>query len=196
MAKAAPQAQEININLIPGKEEPRGSVGSAVNWALTVGRYLIIITEIIAIAIFVLSIKLSSDKQDLKENIQSLTSQVVAQSDFEKEFRTVQNRINEVKRQRAAHFENNVAIKEFLALLPKGLTLESLEITEGIVTFTGSFAKPTQLQTLIFSFSQSDKLVGLDISKLEHPNELSKRFKFTASAIIIQQSFQEESGTN
>src|SRR3989344_6904172 len=170
MAKSAQATQEININLMPGREEPAGTVGSAMHWDFTVGRYLIIITEIVAIAIFVLSIKLSADKQDLKENIQALTSQVESQSDFEREFRSVQDRINQVKSQRADHFLNNVLISEFLTLLPKGITLDTLEIADGEIIFTGSFASPKELQTLISTFSQSETIVGLDISKLEHPN--------------------------
>jgi len=191
MAKSAPSSPEINIDLMPGREEPKGSVGSAIHWALTIGRYLVIVTEIVAIAIFVLSIKLSADKQDLKESISGLTQQVSAQEDFEKEFRSVQDRINEVKKQRSSHFLNNKLIAEFLKILPKGMTLDTLELAENEVNFTGSFATPKELQTLILSFSQSDKIVGLNISKLEHPNESSKRFEFSASAIIIPNTFLE-----
>ncbi len=193
MAKSAPSSPEINIDLMPGREEPKGSVGSAIHWALTIGRYLVIFTEIVAIAIFILSIKLSADKQDLKESISRLTQQVSAQEDFEKEFRSVQDRINEVKKQRSSHFLNNKLIAEFLKILPKGMTLDTLELAENEVNFTGSFATPKELQTLILSFSQSDKIVGLNISKLEHPNESSKRFEFSASAVIIPNTFLEGS---
>jgi len=191
MATSAQKTAEININLLPG-EEPTSTAGTAVHWALTIGRYLIIFTEIVAISIFVLSIKLSADKQNLKENIQSLTTQVSAEEDFEKEFRTVQNRINEVKSQRTSHFPNNVVVSEFLKLLPKGLALEALNIEEGSISFSGSFATPKELQTLISSFSKSDKLVGLNISNLEHPTPKNKRFKFSADAIIIPSSFEEK----
>ena len=191
MAKSARSTPEININLMPGREERKGSVSPAIHWALTIGRYLVISTEIVAIAIFVLSIKLSADKQGLKENISNLTQQVAAQEDFEKEFRSVQDRINEVKDQRSSHFLNNKVLNEFLKLLPKGMTLETLIIAENEISFSGSFATPKELQTLILTFSQSDTIVGLNISKLEHPNESSKRFEFSASAVIIPSTFLE-----
>jgi len=191
MAKSASSSPEININLMPGSEESQGSIGSAIHWALTIGRYLVIFTEIVAIAIFILSIKLSADKQDLKESVSNLTKQVAAQEDFEKEFRSVQDRINEVKDQRSSHFLNNKVLSEFLTLLPQGMTLETLELAENEITFSGSFATPKELQTLILTFSQSDTIVGLNISKLEHPNESSKRFEFSASAVIIPSTFLE-----
>ncbi|MDP2721089.1 MAG: hypothetical protein Q8O75_04065 [bacterium] len=192
MAKAAQnKTPEININLMPG-EEPSGKAGGAVHWALTVGRYLIIITEIIAIAIFVLSIKFSSDKQNLKENIKSLTRQVSVQKDFEREFRTAQQRINGVKVLKSAHFENTFVVDEFLKLLPQGITLGSLKLDEAEISFSGSFTTPQQLRTLIYAFSQSEKLVGFDISELNSPSEKNKEFTFSASAVISRTAFSEE----
>jgi predicted nucleic acid-binding protein len=194
MAKAAQKTTpELNINLLPG-DEPSGTLGTATHWALTVGRYLIIITEIIAIAIFVLSIKLATDKQGLKEDIQSLGSRISAESKFETEFRLVQQRINEVKSQRNAHFQNNLAITDFLKLLPKGMTLQALKIGDQEISFDGSFKSPKQLQTLISAFSKSEKLVGLDIEELKSPSEKSKNYTFSAKALIVQASFEEEAG--
>jgi len=194
MVKAAQSKPEINIDLMPGRQEPAGTTGTAVHWALTIGRFLVIGTEIIAIAIFALSVKLSADKQDLKESIKSLTSIVSAQEDFEKDFRTTQNRINEVRNKRLNHFLSNKLLSEFLGLLPTGMTLDSLDVKDGEMAFSGSFASPKELQTLISSFSKSEKIVGLNIIKLAHPTESSKEFKFSASAIIISSQFEE--GTN
>jgi hypothetical protein len=192
MVKAARKdTPEININLLPG-EEPTGTLGTATHWALTAGRYLIIITEIVAIAIFILSIKLSTDKQGLKDDIQVLGDQVSAQSELETEFRLVQQRINEIKTQRSAHFQNNLVVAQFLKLLPKGMKLETLTIEEAEISFSGSFNTPKQLQTLISTFQGSDKLVGLDISELESPSEKSKNYTFSAKASIIQANFSEE----
>jgi len=195
MAKPAQQdTPEININLMPG-ERPSGAARTATHWALTIGRYLIIFTEIVAIAIFALSIKLSADKQGLKGEIQTMGKQISAQSDFEQEFRFVQGRINEIKKRRDSHFLNNVVVAEFLQLLPKGMTLDTLKIEDKELSFSGSFDSPKQLQTLISTFSTSDKLVGLDISELNHPSEKSDHFTFSATAIINQASFEEEAGS-
>ena len=192
MAKAARKdTPEININLLPVKE-PTGTLGAATHWALTAGRYLIIITEIIAIAIFILSIKLSTDKQGLKDDIQVLGDQISAQSELETEFRLVQQRINEIKTQRSAHFQNKLVVDQFLKLLPKGMKLETLKIEGAEISFSGSFNTPKQLQTLISTFQDSDKLVGLDISELDAPSEKSKNYTFSAKASIIQANFSEE----
>ena len=193
MAKAAQkEIPELNINLLPSRG-PSGTLGTAVSWTLTIGRYLIILTEIIAISIFILNIKLSTDKQNLKENIQSLSGEVSAQSDFETEFRFVQQRINEIKTERTNHFPENLVTTEFLKLLPKDMKIDSLEIRSDEITFSGSFATPDQLQTLISSFSKSDqnKFVGLDIAELNSPSEKNPLYTFKAQAAVVQTSFKK-----
>lgn len=194
MVKTAPEKPaEININLMPSPESS-GTASTAVSWILHTGRYLIIFAEIVAIAIFILSIKLSTDKQFLKSDIKTLTSQVAAQNAFESEFRSVQNKINEIKRLRGAHFPNGPVVAEFLKLLPKGTSLETMQIEDGEISFSGSFGSPKELQTFISSFSTSEKLVGLDISKLETPSEKNPDFTFTASVVINKSAF--EGGVN
>jgi len=192
MATAAQRkASDININLMPSKK-PSGTVGTTTHWALTIGRYLIIVTEIIAIAILILAIKLATDKETLREDIKRLRNSVSQQSDFETDFRLVQQQVNEIKSQRGSHFQNNLAVAEFLKLLPKGMTLETLVFEGAEISFSGEFDDPKQLQTMINAFSRSDKLVGLDISELESPSEKSERFSFSASGIVVQSSFEQE----
>jgi len=191
MAKAAlKDTPEININLLPSAG-PSGTLGTAVHWTLTVGRYLIIITEIIAISIFVLNIILSTEKQTLKEDIQRLSGEVANQADFEREFRLVQRRINEVGAVKAAHFPENIVVTEFLKILPQGMALDSLEIGSGEVVFSGSFPTPDQLQTLVSSFSESERLVGLEIDELNSPSEKNPLYTFKARAVVVESKFKK-----
>ncbi|OGY21292.1 MAG: hypothetical protein A2126_02480 [Candidatus Woykebacteria bacterium GWB1_45_5] len=190
---AQPATPEININLMPAPR-PSGTAGAAVQWVLTVGRYLIIFTEIVALAIFVLGIKLSADKNDLKEQVENLKVAVSSDSNvaFEKEFREIQQKINEIKKQRANHFPSSVVVTELLKMLPQGLSLNSLEIKEDEVVFSGSFTSPSELQTLVSVFSESEKITGLDISDLNSPSEKNPLYTFKATANIIQSKFKSK----
>lgn len=190
MAKAAQETPEININLLPSAE-PSGPLGTALHWTLTIGRYLIIFTEIVAISIFVLNIILSTQKQTLKEDIQGLSTKVANQAAFEKEFRSVQRQINEVKVTKDAHFPENLVTTEFLKLMPQGVVLDSLEVRSGEIAFSGSFPTPDQLQTLVSSFSESDKIVGLDIDELNSPSEKNSLYTFKAKAVVVESRFKK-----
>ena len=194
MARAAqPATSEININLMPSPG-PSGTAGEVVRWILTIGRYLIIVTEIVALIIFFVGIKLSADKNDLKEQVENLKTSVSSDSNvaFEKEFREIQQKINEIKKQRAGHFPSNVVVTEFLKMLPQGMTLGSLEVKEDEVVFSGSFTSPSELQTLVAVFSESEKITGLDISDLNSPSEKNPLYTFTATANIVQSKLQQK----
>jgi len=195
MAKAAQRdSSDTNIDLLKSRDTS-GKAGQAVHWLLNVGRYLIIITQIVALAIFFLSIKLSADKNSLSADIEDLASQVSTQETFENEFRNTSKRFTEVKRLQSTHFENNKVINEFLNLLPKGMTLTEFKIgDEGLeddeIEFAGKFANPRQLQTLVVELSKSNKIVGLDIKELNHPNEENPdRYTFRAGALVNQLGF-------
>ena len=197
MAKSAlKKTSDINIDLLKAPDS-KGRGGEAVHWLLNVGRYLIIITEIVALAIFILSIKLSVDKNSLKEEISNLSGQVSAQETFENEFRNTSKRFSEVKNLLGNHFESNKILAEFLGLLPKGMTLSSFrlggdQLSSEEIEFSGEFSDPKQLQTLVVSFSKSNKLVALDIKELNHPNEDNPRYTFTANALVNKLGFTKE----
>lgn len=197
MAKTAlKKSSDINIDLLKTPES-KGRVEEAVYWLLNVGRYLIIVTEIIALAIFILSIKLSVDKNNLREKISNLSSQVSAQEEFENEFRNTSKRFSEVSRLLGERSESNKIVAEFLNLLPKGLTLKSFNMSgdtneSGEIEFSGEFSDPKELQTLVVSFSKSNKLVGLDIKGLNHPNKENPKYTFTAKVLVNKLGFSLE----
>lgn len=187
MARAAQKSPELNIDLLP-KDNLAGQ-GGAVHWVLTVGRYLIIVTEIIALATFVLGILLSKEKNDLKASIKSKSEQVAGQQNCnpsdetvfcEKNFRKVQTQLNQISLIRASHFPTNAVINEFLRLLPQGVELSDFSLDGSEVHFSGTFLTEKELQTLINSFNRSTKIVNLDIIELVKEDD----FKFTATADI------------
>lgn len=190
MQKAAQKPSELNINLLP-KDDLVSSSTSAVHWVLTIGRYLIIVTEIVAISTFLLGIYLAKEKNDLKGSIQQKQAQVKsfqtcdasAPDQFcEDRFRKVQEQINQVATIRNSQFENNQVLTEFAKLLPIGLSLDSLGIDQNNLTFSGSFPDPQQLQTMINSFNTSPKISALDITSLS--KDATGSYKFTAAAAI------------
>jgi hypothetical protein len=197
MAKAAPKPQELNINLIQ-KEQVTGTPSEIIHWVLTVGRYLVIATEIVALATFGLAIKFSADKNDLKQRIKLAQSEVETKAACHSEdpegfcedrFRNIQNRINKIKTVRNSQFYQNQVVTEFLDLLPNGFKLKTLEVDNEKIAFTGSFATSIQLQTLITSFSDSEKITDLDIEELVSPTNTDPNFNFKASAFLNSKDF-------
>lgn len=199
MAKAAQKPQELNINLIQ-KEEATGTTGELIHWVLTIGRYLVIATEIFALGTFGLAIKYSADKNDLKQRIKLAQSEVDAKSACHKEdpeafcedrFRNIQNRINQIKLVRDKQFYQNAVVTEFLRLLPNGFKLKELQIDKEKVAFSGNFGTSLHLQSLITSFSDSEKITDLNIEELISPTTTDPNFNFKASANLDAKAFKD-----
>lgn len=190
MAKSARkgQEQEININLMP-QEEVKGVFGATIKWVLGIGRYLIIGTQIIALVTFGLSLKLTIDKNSLITSIENAQSVIESKSEFEQEFRETQSKLENIGNLRSKQFKNNSVLQEFSNLLPKGMNLTSLNISEGELSFSGEFPTAAQLHTLINSFNSSAKIIGLEIAELNSPTENEPQFTFDAKATIVTASF-------
>ena len=182
------EAKGININLMPGAVS-KSPLGSVVQWVLTVGRYLIIATEIIALATFALSFKLTLDKNNLQNRIVEAQVIVDSKAEFETTFREVQSKFSNIKVLQSKHFDNHLVTEEFTNLLPKGISLTSLSIDGDKLTFSGAFPTAAQLHTLINSFNKSDKIVDLNISELSSPSEKDPNFAITASATVNAGAF-------
>lgn len=188
------EASEININLMP-REELGGRYGPTIRWVLTIGRYLIIATEIIALAAFGLSLKLTIDKNNLNKKITSAQDIIDSKAGFEKEFREVQDKLVSIKNIRTKHFNNHLVIEEFNKLFPQGIKLSALKISETELSFSGTFPTAAQLHTLINSFNRSTeegKFLGLEISELNSPSVKDPEFSFDAVVRINRASFISE----
>ena len=90
-------ARRTKINLLSQDQFERTKIGRLVTWALTVGRYIVIGTELIVILAFLSRFKLDRDLTDLGEEIKQ--KQVIIESfeGLEKEVRFVQDRLKLVK---------------------------------------------------------------------------------------------------
>lgn len=199
MAKAAPKPADLNIDLLP-KDTLTPSNNEAVHWLLTVGRYLIIVTEVIALSTFLVGIYLSKQKNDLRGEVKTYQNRV-AQYQFcdpqdknafcENRFRKIQDQINEIASLKGSQTQNNLVMTEFLKLLPIGLKLDTLSLDKNLLTFAGTLPTETELQTLISSFNASHKIVALDITSL---SKETSTYKFSATATVNRAVFSNTLG--
>lgn len=88
----------VDINLIIKDELGESFSGQLLKWALTYGRYTIIITQIIVLSVFFLRFKLDRDHTDLKEAVAQKQAIIESVADLESEIRRVQDRLDNIKR--------------------------------------------------------------------------------------------------
>jgi Tfp pilus assembly protein PilN len=184
MAKPAQaNLQNLDINLIPTSEN-QGSVAVIVRWLLSVGRYLIIVTEIIALVIFGLSVKFTIDKNDLKESIDTKKAVIDTLSQDEELFRNYQQKVSQISTLIDTHSNTFSFYSDLLELLPSEAVFEEIKVENGKLTLSGSLPNPNSLQALISSLNSSEKFSELDITNLSVPTAQQPFYLFTASATL------------
>ncbi len=86
-------ARKSTIELLPQENWEKGTFGRLLKWALTVGRYIVIITELIVILAFLSRFKFDRDLTDLNEKVKQQQAIVQSSAQFEQKFRFLQKQL-------------------------------------------------------------------------------------------------------
>ncbi len=183
MAKTAHTLQNLDINLIP-TSDGQGSAAILVHWLLGVGRTLVIVTEIVALVIFALSVKFTIDKNNLKESIVDKKAIIDTKASSENLFRNYQAKVERIGDLLDSHSNSYSFYADLLTLLPSDALLDEIKLEGGKLTISGSLPNPGSLQTLISSLNSSQKFQELDITNLSVPTSAQPFYLFTASATL------------
>lgn len=184
MAKPAPAPLEnLNINLI-SSDEGKGNLVAVVHWLLTIGRYLIITTEVIALIIFGLSVKFTIDKNDLKEKITQQKATIDSLAIDETLFRNYQAKLQNIFSLDTSHSNTSSFYTILVSLLPFDAVLDEINLGNDKVILSGSLPNPSSLQSLISSLNSSGKFSDLDITDLTIPTAQQPYYTFTATATL------------
>lgn len=90
-------APQIDINLLEQDTFSQSIVGKALLWALSIGRYIVVFTELIVILSFLSRFKLDRELTDLNEEIEKQKTIIKSYGDLEERFKYTQDKISYVK---------------------------------------------------------------------------------------------------
>lgn len=97
MSKLPNPLPKIKINLIPQDPFMSSVVGKFLVWSLSIGRYIVILTELVVILSFLSRFKLDRDLTDVNEAIASQKAVITSYGQLEDDFLATQSRINFIK---------------------------------------------------------------------------------------------------
>lgn len=161
---AAPKKREIN--LLKYKHFEDTLAGKVLAWALSAGRVIVIITELIVIAAFLSRFWLDRTLTDLNEQNAALKAQIEAFSSFEKEFRSAQERLSLYKNLGATQAKYSQIIKEVALLLPSDVLLTNISITGEGVYITGKAISENGLAGFISTLGKAKTVKDIKLTDL------------------------------
>ena len=93
-----PASKTKTINLLIQEGFEHTQLGKILNWLLTAGRTIVVVTELVVITAFLSRFWLDKTLTDLNEQNALKKAQVEASLPFEKDFRAIQSRLSEYKK--------------------------------------------------------------------------------------------------
>jgi Tfp pilus assembly protein PilN len=160
---AAPKSK---IELLPQEDWEKTSFGRFLKWLLTVGRYIVIFTELIVILAFLSRFKLDRDLTDLYDQIEQKQAIIQSSADFQADFRYLQKRLATIKGLRNEQLLTMRLLEEISALTPIDVSFSDLRIQGRRASFTAEALSEAGLATFINNMKKSPRFSELSIDSL------------------------------
>lgn len=141
-------ARAAELNLLPKEVWEKGFLGQLLTWVLSVGRYVVVFTELIVISAFLYRFGLDRTLTDLRGSIKNKQAIITGFGDLEKSFRLVQTKLNTVKT-----VSSQPRVANTLSLLsqmvPVDAVLTNITVNQEQVVLEGRVASQVGLATLL-----------------------------------------------
>jgi Tfp pilus assembly protein PilN len=173
----------IRVNLLPKDPFLNTPLGKLLQWALSVGRYLVIFTELVVIVSF--ASRFTIDRQITDLNTAILQKQIIIQSygDLEQNVRSAQKKIDsylQIEQQ-----ENVTDIFPVLtAVTPPDVTLSDLEMRPGRVNLTGTTPSNLSLGIFLNNLQVSGRFNDVTVERLGTAKETNTGLGFKVEATV------------
>jgi Tfp pilus assembly protein PilN len=153
------------INLLPQEEFNISIIGRTLKWAMGTFRIIVIVTEMIVIAAFLSRFWLDAQNSDLNNSIKIKSAQIVAQANVEKEFRSIQSKLNIVQ-QISAATPTSQRIDAITSKLPTGVNLITISILGSSAQVKGSAATELGIAQFVANLKADPSFKSVDLGQI------------------------------
>lgn len=172
---------EILINLIGQEDLSHTPQGRIVQWAMTYGRYMIILTEVIVLAAFVSRFTLDRKLTDLKEEITQKQAIIEANAELEMQIRTVQAQTDQVKKLIDGQAQPINILTLVESFLPLDVYLESLDIKQSTLNAKATAKTTGGFAQLLANLKSLKQLTNVGIGSVERTPLVGIQFDIKAN---------------
>jgi hypothetical protein len=173
-------ANNIVINLLGDSDAEHTPMGRIVSWAVTYGRYIMIGTEIVVLLAFISRFSLDRKLTDLKEEVSQKQNIIEANLPFEKDVRTLQDKLLKIKTLIDQPINPLDTLLLFQTILPQGVFLHSFDLSKDKLTIQATAISTPAFSQFMANLQSSKYLSNIDIGDIKRDPTLGIQFSFTA----------------
>lgn len=173
-------ARSAKVNLVPPSEFESGFWGKFLKWAVTTGRYMIILTEMVVIVAFLMRFKLDEDLRNINEQINGQVGLLKSMSVGENKFRALQKKVNlasSMLDNRTQPTDGVIYLQE--RSLPE-INTRKKEIMPKEIVFAAATLSDKAMGQFMASLSAEGTWASLDVTELVGDKESGIKFTIAA----------------
>lgn len=174
------------INLLPQDNFTASSAGRFLLFFLTIGRYVVIFTELVVILAFITSLILNHQKENLDDEIHQKILFLDANKEFEQEFRFTQDRLSTVNYLLNNQFGAKNFIDQLTPLISSDIVINKITLTKDTVQLTGSSRSILGLEQTLFAFKNTLWLSEVTITNVSTNGNTGGQIHFSLNAHITR----------
>lgn len=176
------------INLL--RNNNKETIEHVINWAVTIGRVLVIVVELAALTAFLYRFTLDNQLEGLHTDIKSKQAIVVSLKKSEDTYRNLQDRLV-VAASFSKSAKNSVKIfKDVVSFAPNGMTFNTITLSSTGIHIEANVNSVFPLSLFIGKLKSYSLIDTVSLDKIENK---------TSSAVIsvgISTTFKRQGGTN
>lgn len=182
-----PKSVNFTINLLPRDPFFDSLLGRVLKWALSVGRYLVIFTELVVIVSFATRFTLDRQVTDLNDALNQKKLIIESYGSLEEQFRTVQSKLTDSK-QIDQQINIADAFPKLTAIVPRDISLDELTLTTDSVYLSGTAPSQNSLNLFLNNLQVSKDFFSVNVDKIESRGDKIPGYVFTVRANTQQQA--------
>lgn len=157
-----------SINLLPQEEFGASSLGRVLKWAMGTFRIIVIVTEMIVMGAFLSRFWLDAQNSDLNDQIKIKSSQISAQSKFEKNFRGVQQKLS-IFKELDLLGKSSAKLDELTSSIPGDVTLTGINFSSNLSQIKGVANSELGLAQFIANLKAKKTIKTVELGQLGTP---------------------------
>lgn len=155
----------ISINLVRSQE--KGLLDKILNWALTAGRFLVILTESLALMMFLYRFTLDRQLVDLKDQVKQKAAIVTYLKKNEDMYRNLQQRLQLAKQLNDQAETTTNIVRDLIGFARGNVVFKSFNLSPTTLNIDVSAASTRTLSVFIDKLKTYTKFKSISVDKIE-----------------------------
>lgn len=154
------------INLIPPSEFESSFWGRFLKWAITAGRKVIILTELVVIMAFLSRFKLDEDIRRYNEEISGKRNLLESRKSFEDDFNRLKSKITAAKAVEKEQSDASNTLGKISGYVPQEVRLLNLSITKDVTNLVGESLNERAFKEMVLRMDRDTDWKSIELVSL------------------------------